>query len=296
VEGVDDAPLSGEESAEAAEAAAEHGLAEDVLRRFVQLLLFARRGDGTWPEDSKLTSFHVVLPSGDDEQWWVRINDEPHYWTAPRVVRDFGPDEHIGPEDLHVEPVAAPPVEAERFISGVWNGQTWDITLKLDRPDPSRAIHLDAGLEFAAVADACLERGQLRGFHENAFHAVEHLVKAELLSYAAAIPEVADSKTHGRLRGTYQLWAHLENTEQRFARLLDELEQRRPAITYCVGDDARDESVAQKQQVVLRDLADWVQRVVAGDGRREIRLYATQDISAGQMVSRDTTSIRPPRR
>ncbi len=296
MEGVDGAQLSAEESAGAAEAAAEKGLAEDVLRRFVHLLLFARRGNDTWQEGSELTSFHVVLPPGDDEQWWVRINDEPHYWTAPRVVRDFGPDEHIGSEDLHVEPVAFPPVEPERFIAGVWNGQTWDLTLKLDRPHSSRATHLDAGLEFAAVADACLERGQLRGFHENAFHAVEHLIKAELLSYAAAVPEVVNSKSHGRLRGTYQLWAHLENTEQRFARLLNELDRRRPALTYCAGGDARDESVARAQQVVLRDLADWVQRVVAGEGRREIRLYATQDISAGQMVSRDTTSIRQPRR
>jgi hypothetical protein len=121
-------------------------------------------------------------------------------------------------------------------------------------------------------------------------------VKAELLSYAAAVPEVADSKSHGRLRGTYQLWARLGNTEQRFARLLNELDRRRPALTYCLGDDARDASVAREQQAELRDLADWVQRVVAGDGPREIRLYATQDISAGQLVSRDATNIRPPRR
>jgi hypothetical protein len=124
---------------EAAEAAAQEGLAADVLRRFVQLLLFARLGNGTWRADSELTSFYVVLPSGDDEQWWVRINEESHYWTAPRVVRDLGPEDHIRPEDLHVEPVTSLPVEPERFISGAWNGQTWDLTLKLNRADPCRA-------------------------------------------------------------------------------------------------------------------------------------------------------------
>lgn len=290
--GSDDARTSDEEAADAAE----QTLADDVLRRFVHLLLFARLGNGTWTEDSKLSSFHVALPSGDDEQWWVRINDEPHYWTAPRIVRDFGRGETIGPEDLHVEPVAAPRHEPERFISGVWNGEAWDLTLKLDRADPSRMTHLDAGLEFAAVADSCLDRGQLRGFHENAFHAVEHLAKAELLSYSAAIPEVTDSKSHARLRGTYQLWARLGNTEQRFARLLNELDQQRPSMTYCVGGMARDVSVAREQQVVLRDLANWVQKVVAGGGRQVIHLYATEDVTAGQMVSRDTTSLRPPQR
>jgi hypothetical protein len=292
VDGADDEQLREDQSAEAAAA----GLAADVLRRFVLLLLFARRGNGTWEEDSELTSFNVVLPPGDDECWWVQINNEPNYWTAPRLIRGFEPGEQIGPEDLHVEQVASPPVAAERFISGVWNGQRWEFELKLDLPDPTRAVHLNAGLEFQAVADSCLERGQLRGFHENAFHAVEHLVKAELLSYAASVPEIVDSKSHGRLRGTYQLWAYLGNTEQRFAQLMNELDQQRPNLTYCVGADARDESAAQEQQVVLKDLAEWVQRVVAGEGQRVIHLYATEDLSAGQMVSRDTTSIRPPRR
>lgn len=270
-------------------------LAEDVLRRFVQMLLFARRGNGTWDDNSTLHAFHVVLAADHDDQWWVRINDEPHYWTAPRAIRDFAADQSISPEDLHVEP-ADPPVEPERFISGTWNGESWDLTLQLERADPARAVHLEAGLEFAAVAQASLEQGHLRGFHANAFHAVEHIVKAELFSYAAAIPDVADSKTHGRLRGTYQLWAHLGNTDQRFARLLHELDQGRASITYGVGDDSRDETKARQQGIVLAELCEWVQGVVAGDGPRVIRLYATQDISAGQMVSTDSTSLRPPRR
>ncbi len=165
---------------------------------------------------------------------------------------------------------------------------------QLNRPHPQRAAHLEAGLEFAELAEVALGAGMLRGFHENAFHAAEHLAKAELLSYAAALPEIADSRTHGRLRGTYQLWAHLGNTDPKFARLLDDLDKCRAAFTYARGEDARQADVARIQHGVLLDMIKWVRQVASGHGRKVISLYATDNVRAGQLVSRDNTGLRPP--
>jgi hypothetical protein len=64
----------------------------------------------------------------------------------------------------------------------------YPLSPQLNRPHPQRAAHLEAGLEFAELARVALDKGMLRGFHENAFHAAEHLAKAELLSYSAALP------------------------------------------------------------------------------------------------------------
>ena len=44
------------------------------------------------------------------------------------------------------------------------------------------SFHLDAGDEFAEEAEAAFVAGRFRPFYECAFHAVEHLAIAELLT------------------------------------------------------------------------------------------------------------------
>ena len=141
---------------------------------------------------------------------------------GPRASRSFVEGEQLVPTDLVIEQIDTPPSEPERFIWGTWNGEAWVLVVQLNRPHPQRAAHLEVGLEFAELAEVALDAVMLRSFHEKAFHAAAHLARAELLSYAAALPAIADSRRHGRLGGTYQLWAHLGNTEPKIARLLDD--------------------------------------------------------------------------
>jgi hypothetical protein len=64
-------------------AAAEIEVLNDVYRRFVHLVLYARTGDGTWASDDELTSFHVQLTT----PVIVCINDEPDGYHLPHVKR-----------------------------------------------------------------------------------------------------------------------------------------------------------------------------------------------------------------
>jgi hypothetical protein len=74
---------------------------------------------------SVLSAFLVILPADDDDNWLVRINNEPHHWTGPRASRSFVEGEQLVPTDLVVAQIDAPPGEPERFISGIWNGEAW---------------------------------------------------------------------------------------------------------------------------------------------------------------------------
>lgn len=208
---------------------ADDRLAADVLNRFVHLVLFARRGNGTWTDESVLERFYVALQADTDVDALVRINDEEDYWSSPRAARDLDEGKDLTPVDLVVARMPAPAQSPERYISGVWVDERWRIDVRLNRPHPRRADHLAAAAEFAEAAGTALDRGALRAFRANAFHAAEHLAQAELLSYVPAADLIANARTHRSIRSTYQLWARLENTESRFAKLLQDLDDGRAA-------------------------------------------------------------------
>ena len=238
---------------------ADDRLATDVLNRFVHLVLFGRRGNGTWTDGSVLERFHISLTAGKDVDALVRINDEADYWSVPRAVRDLDEGENLSPVDLVVARMPAPAEPAQRYIAGALVRDRWQIDVRLNHPHPRRAEHLAAAVEFAEAAATALGRGALRAFHTNAFHAAEHLAQAELLSYVPAAGLIADAKTHRSIRGTYQLWARLDNTEPRFAKLLQDLDDGRAARTYLRGaGDQNELAVAREQYAVLEAMVEWV--------------------------------------
>lgn len=263
-----------------------------LLNRFVNLVLWWRTANGTWTEQSDLKSFHVYLSDVDDNDWVVRINDESFGWKCPRAARSMSEGDDLKPEDLLVERISELPDDGERYIHGRHRGDQWFVTARLNVPHPSRPVHFDAGVEFFAVATSALEQGYLRAFHANAFHAIEHLAKAELLTYAMALPEIVESRKHSHLRSLYQMWANLENTDRQYARLLDDLTATRGAITYADDGTLPDVDTARAQHAVLKAMLEWVKRLMDGGGPKIIRMIATDAIDEGQLVGTHDLTVR----
>lgn len=108
--------------------------------------------------------------------------------------------------------------------------------------------------------------------------------------------EIADSKTHGTVKSTYQLWARLENTDPRFARLLTELGDARKSQTYLRGDRATDLEVARARAKMLGEMFEWVRRLVEeGQGPPVIHMVATDEITAGQLIGTGELALKPGR-
>lgn len=272
-------------------------VAEDILNRFVRLVLLARVGNGTWGEEEGLTSFLVEFPYEDDRDVRIQVNDEQEFWGQPTAGRPFEAGESIGPTDLKVEVVSAADHPTERFIKGRWVDDAWELEIRLSVPHPRREEHLDAGDEFAEEAEAAFVAGRFRPFYKCAFHAVEHLAIAELLTYPPVASDIATAKSHPTIRSIYQLWARLGNTDVRYATLLTQLNDRRTANTYLRGQ-AEGEAVAEATKVLerLREMRVWVRDVALDDGGpKVIRMYAVGEVAAGQLVGTQDMAVRPPR-
>lgn len=273
----------------------DESLVGHVMRRFVELVIFARTGNGSWRPDAELSRFEVRLKDDTDDGFTVRINDEDCCWSAPVAARDFAEHDTIGPADVLVEQLPLPHGESNRYIRGSWDGTRWNLEMKLSRPHPRRVAHARLGAEFMTSARDALGRDALGVFTENAFHAAEHLALAELLSYDITLREVVDAKSHKTARTTYQTWAQLGNTEQRFARLLTRLDEARGAATYLRGSRPLDAAEAMQVLADLEDMEAWVAGVVHGDGPRTISLVATRAIDAGELIGLEDAQIRPSR-
>jgi hypothetical protein len=271
-------------------------MVEDVFMRWVNLVLTARIGNGTWDENSQLRSFVIVFPPDNDNDVRVRVNDEDSYWSHPRAARNLAEGATLKPDDLLVERLSVPSDPPSRYIRAEVTAGRWELEIQLNMTHPRRIEHLAAAGEFRESAADALERGALRAFYENAFHAAEHLAQAELLSYTPTLAEVVDAKSHDKVRSTYHLWARLGNTDTRFARLLTDLQDARSSQTYLRGDQAADMETARVHHELLDDMYEWVRGLVQdGRGPRSIQMIATQQIVAGQVVSMSELQLRPQR-
>lgn len=261
------------------------------------MTLYARIGNGTWNPETEIRQFRVEFEGSDDENFRVQVNDELDYWTGARLMQSKAPGDEVAPHDLESLKVGPIIVPADRFIEGRQMSEGWDVSMKLARVPAVRTAHLDAGREFAAQAESAYASGHVRALYECAFHAVEHLAKAELLTYPPAEHVVKDAKTHGALRSAYQLWARLGNTEARYAQLLNRLSGLRRVTTYEPERPLPTTADARADLDTLADLLSWVTDVVENDAaHRVVRLHATTDLRAGQFVGIEDATLRPPPR
>ena len=65
---------------------AQDALIDDFYRKYVHMVLYARKGSGTWLH-CELTAFTVYL----HEPAVICINEEPHGWNVARTLRGLLP-------------------------------------------------------------------------------------------------------------------------------------------------------------------------------------------------------------
>lgn len=264
---------------------------EDVYRRFVHLVLYARKGDGTWSDDDELMTFTVHL-SGPIV---VCINNEPHGYLPARTVRAVTEGEMLDFWDVETTRVPRPPLATPPYVTAERTATSWRVRFDFSRKHPRASDLLETGDQFLAVAESALRAQNLRPFAENAFHAAESYAKAELLSYPIASDEIANSKKHSHIQSAYDLWARLDNTDKRFPALLRTLREDRESATYADGQFVPTPQRAADQLEVLRALGDAARAAVVGR-RRPINVIATRDIKAGTVVPTSDATLRPQRR
>lgn len=263
-------------------------LLEDVYRRFVHLVLYARKGEGTWSDEDELTAFAVYL--GDPVV--VSINDEPHGYRPAQTVRALAEGEEIGFDDLKTERVPRPKSFDPPYLAAERSEGSWRVRFDFSRQHPRAVELLATGDEFFAVAERAFEAGQLRAFAENAFHACESYAKAELFSYPIATEEIEGSKKHSHIQSAYDLWARLDNTDKRFPGLLRALHEARENATYGDGNFEPDPTLEADRRAILREQRAVAHAATAGT-TRQIKVIATREIQAGTLVTNADATLRP---
>jgi hypothetical protein len=266
-------------------------LIDDVYRKYVQMVLYARKGAGTWSEHDELSRFTVYLR----EPTVVCVNNEADGWTVARMRRSVQPGEQVAFEDVQSDQVPRPP-HLPPYFGAILTPAGWRYDADLNAPHPASGELLAAATEFLASAEQAHNTGALRTFVENAFHAVESLAKVELLSYPIAAAELEGSRKHLHVQSVYDLWLRLGNTDPRFPSLLRELRDLRGSATYVSKPFTLDQRAAAEQLRTLRDLAEHAGSIARSAKGRTINLIATHDIDAGTLVSTADVTIRPPRK
>jgi hypothetical protein len=266
----------------------EDPLIDDIYRKYVHMVLYARMGSGTWTNSDRLSSFTVYL--GDPVV--ININDEPHGWSVARTRRSLRPGEQLEFEDLTSDQVALPPRQPP-FFSAVETPNGWRAESDLSTPHPASDELLATGAEFLAVSEEALRTGALRAFVENAFHATESFVKVELLAYPMIAAELEGSRKHPHVQSVYDLWLRLGNTDSRFPALLRDLNELRAAATYVNEPFVLQEQAATTMLQTLRELAAHAESIGKSTKGRTINVISTRPIAAGELVSTADITIRP---
>ncbi|HEY5815759.1 MAG TPA: hypothetical protein VIS95_05405 [Solirubrobacterales bacterium] len=146
---------------------------------------------------------------------------------------------------------------------------------------------LKAADEFLKIAAVAVEHGTLRAFAENAFGACELLASAELLW----LPDKrVMTRKHMTVRSFYNQWAKLENTDLRFAGLLNRLGELRASARYLRADFELGNSEASEILSLLGEMRDHVEavrvkRTLGNRVPRGYRVIATRDMRAGEMMT-----------
>ncbi len=266
---------------------------EYAFSSFISLMVTARQMQGESLTIEDIVEFLIVLGRNPAETR-IQVNGEDRAWTIARATRSMDPGDVLRPGDLHSAPGPVPPRPKHGYLAGERADERWRIRFNFEIFSPDREAHLLAADEFRRAAHHAGQHGLERPFVENTFLAVEHLARAELLSYGPTLDLVENAKTHRTVSSIYNLWARLGNTQQRFADLLNQFGAARASIVYSSGSGATYPDPEQSLRV-LDDMHAHVARTVAGDGLRSIRVVATRDIKAGMLIGPEDFSLNPKR-
>lgn len=231
-----------------------------LLSTFVQPDL-ARRVQAGRPLAPGTPVFAIQVVFNIERDPEVRLNEEVGGFMEARVTRAMTKGEVVMPADIteitRAELTDEDPDAAH--ITALLLADGWCISWDARYNASIIAAHVQAADEFVELAEYAVEKGRLRGFVENAFHAAELLAKAEILALPDA--QLLNAKTHRTVAGRFNKWARLGNTELRFAQLRSELERLRAPARYLRGEFGLDETRAREMLATLKEMRTHAEEV-----------------------------------
>jgi uncharacterized protein (UPF0332 family) len=249
-----------------------------------------RRARGEKLETTDVWSAQVVFEV--DKPTVVRLNEEVR---GRLLVRSADPDRAwtVG-EDVTLADIAGVsrvelPSDDENaaHITLLVHAAGASISFDATYNRPRIATLLGAAEEFIASASADLKGDRLRPFAESAFHAAEHLAKAELLP----LPDerFLKAKTHSAVANRLHWWSRLGNIDPDAAKLLSQLESTRHQETYLAEGTRLTRSAAEDLYRRLLEMHDRVVGDASKSGeadrrRRRVTMVAARELTAAQLV------------
>jgi hypothetical protein len=268
----------------------------DIGERFITPEVARRRAEGSMGAGDRVWRYQLLLPPGQPPV--IRLNEEVRGEVLAEVSRDAAVGDEVYLEDI-VRITGFEPEPEERgtpYIAAFAQGTGWMMSYDLSRRHPLADEHLALGADFAASAREAHASGRVGVALDCAYSAAELLAKTELLSCSPTIETALSARKHAGVVTPYTLWAHLGNTEQRFASLLHRLGHLRPPARYLNGDlDAEAGEVAQLM-ATLAEMERHVHGVVTGDPahrRRRYQVIATRELRAGRLARDSDCTIVP---
>lgn len=265
-------------------------LFEQVMQTWIVPEIEARQARGAVPTPFQLGFAQVVFNA--DAAPVVRLNEEVR---GNAMIQAADPTRiwQAG-EDVMIDDIAAivdfelPEEDSNAaHITLFPHADGWSISFDATYNRARIAKHIKVAQEFVGTATDARAGGRLHSFVENAFHAAEHLARAELLP----LPDerFLKSKTHRTVVSRLHWWARLGNIDQDAARLLSRLEELRQSETYLARETQLTAAEAERlheQLVSMRDrvVAHAPQPGPSRTGRRPVAMIAARDIEAGSLV------------
>lgn len=273
-------------------------LFEDVVESYVRPEMARRIERHEWRPEEGAYRFQVLWPVGEPVH--VRLNDEVGGTALVRATRPVESGQIVYAEDISgIAEYTPRPKEADTpHVTAFQHSQGWSMVFGLAYRHPQRHAFLRLGQQFASTAREALAADRGNAALDNAFSAVELLVKAELLSSSPTIEATLTAGSHGRVHELYNLWGRLENTDRRFVRLLNRLQELRSPARYLDGELRLREGEPEALFAVLADMEAYVTAVVAGDttiAPNRYNVIATRDINAGTLVTNKDATLRRDR-
>lgn len=267
-----------------------------MLERFVRPEVERRFCEGTLAAGEEIFRFQILFPDGEAS---VRLNNDVGGVATVRATRPIASGEDVTVDDFDEISDYAPREEDAGIphVSAFLHRNGWSIVFQFSYGHPSRFEYLARADDFLETAMQALDSGRFGPFFENVFAACELMTKAELLATRPTIDLVLNSKgRHGWIRGVYASWANLGNTDGRYPKLLQRLEDLRAPARYLRGGAELDVGEAKEIAVTLREMRTHVQGRVDGTALPEqFFLFAARDIEGGTIVSADDFSLWPPK-
>ncbi len=184
-----------------------------------------RRQAGPLPEGFTLYAAQIIW-NVDARGPEVRFNQEVRAVLRARATRAVTPGEDVTTSISNVDDVVdidltgLDPNAAHETL--VRRGGYWWIKYDFRYNATRVAAHIDVARQFLDAATSSRDKGHLHAFVENLFAAAELMAKGLLLM----LPDkhLLTTKTHRFIRGQYNQWGKLGNTDPRFVRLLNRTE------------------------------------------------------------------------